>query len=54
MKDNQPKIQNIKLTEFLKLDKEDFIIQFMSNEIANEDCTNKVLKVAKEKVNYLK
>ena len=52
------KIQIIKLAEFLKLDKEDLIIQFMSDkiayEIANEDCANKVLKVAEEKVNYLK
>lgn len=48
----------IKLAEILKLDKEDLLIQFISDriayEIADEDCASKVLKVAEEKVRYLK
>ena len=48
----------IKLAEILKLDKEDLLIQFISDriayEIANEDCASKVLKVAEQKVRYLK
>jgi len=48
----------IKLAEILKLDKEDLLVQFMSEkiayEIANEDCANKVLKAAEQKVKYLK
>jgi transcriptional regulator with XRE-family HTH domain len=48
----------IKLAEILKLDKEDLLVQFISDriayEIAGEDCANKVLKVAKQKVKYLK
>ena len=48
----------IKLAEILKLDKEDLLVQFMSEkiayEIADEDCASKVLKVAEQKVKYLK
>lgn len=48
----------IKLAEILKLDKEELLIQFMSEkiayEIANEDCANKVLKAAEKKVKYLR
>lgn len=48
----------IKLAEILKLDKEDLLVQFMSEkiayEIANEDCANKVLKAAEQKIKYLK
>lgn len=48
----------IKLAEILKLDKEELLIQFMSEkiayEIANEDCANKVLKEAEKKVKYLR
>jgi transcriptional regulator with XRE-family HTH domain len=48
----------IKLAEILKLDKEDLLVQFMSEkiayEIAEEDCAGKVLKAAEEKVEYLK
>lgn len=48
----------IKLAEVLKLDKEDLLIQFISEkiayEIAGEDCASKVLKVAEQKVKYLK
>jgi transcriptional regulator with XRE-family HTH domain len=48
----------IKLAEILKLDKEDLLIQFMSEkiayEIADEDCASKVLKAAEKKVKYIK
>ena len=48
----------IKLAEILKLDKEDLLVQFMSEkiayEIADEDCASKVLKVAEQKINYIK
>ncbi|WP_197743824.1 helix-turn-helix domain-containing protein [Candidatus Nitrosacidococcus tergens] len=42
----------IKLAEILKLDKEDLLVQFMSEriayEIADESCTTKVLKIAEQ------
>lgn len=48
----------IKLAEILKLDKEDLLVQFMSEkiayEIADEDYASKVLKVAEKKVKYLR
>ena len=48
----------IKLAEILKLDKEYLLVQFISEriayEIAEEDCASKVLKVAEQKVKYLK
>ena len=48
----------IKLAEILKLDKEDLLVQFMSEriayEIADEDCATKVLKVAEQIVKYIK
>lgn len=48
----------VKLAEILKLDKEDLLVQFMSEkiayEIADEACASKVLKVAEQKVKYLK
>src|SRR5690554_4168922 len=48
----------IKLAEILKLDKEDLLVQFMSEkiayEIADEECATKVLKVAEQKVRYIK
>jgi transcriptional regulator with XRE-family HTH domain len=48
----------IKLAEILKLDKEDLLVQFISEriayEIADEDCANKVLKAAEQKVKFLK
>ncbi|AXT50307.1 XRE family transcriptional regulator [Aquimarina sp. BL5] len=47
-----------KLAEILTLDKDELLVQFMSDkiayEIAGEDCANKVLKVAEKKVKYLK
>lgn len=47
-----------KLAEILKLDKDELLIQFISDkiayEIADEDCASKVLKVAEEKIKYLK
>jgi transcriptional regulator with XRE-family HTH domain len=46
-----------KLAEILKLDKNELMVQFMSDkiayEIADEDCANRVLKVAEKKVKYL-
>ena len=48
----------IKLAEILNLDKEDLLVQFISEkiayEIAYEDCASKVLEVAEQKVKYLK
>ena len=48
----------IKLADILKLDKEELLVQFMSEkiayEIADEDCASKVLKVAEQKINYIK
>lgn len=57
--ERKPTKENIiKLAEILKLDKEDLLVQFMSDkiayEIADEDYANKVLKVAEQKVKYLK
>lgn len=47
-----------KLAEILKLDKDELLVQFISDkiayEIADEDCASKVLKVAKKKIKYLK
>ena len=46
------------LAEILKLDKDELMIQFISDkiayEIANEDFANKALKVAERKIMYLK
>jgi len=48
----------IRLAEILKLDKEDLLVQFISEKIAyeivDEDCASKVLKAAEQKVKYLK
>lgn len=48
----------LKIAEILQLDKQELLIQFMSdkiaNEIANEECASKVLKIAKEKIEYIK
>lgn len=47
-----------KLSEILKLDKDELMIQYFSDkiayEMANEDCASKVLKVAEKKIKYLK
>lgn len=47
-----------KLAEILKLDKDELLVQYISDkiayEIADEDCASKVLKVAEKKVKYLK
>lgn len=52
------RVHIIKLAEFLKLDKDELIVQFMSDkiayEIADEECAKRVLRVAEKKVNYLK
>lgn len=57
--ERKPTKDNIyKLSEILKLDKDELMVQFMSDkiayEIADEDCANRVLKVAEKKVKYLK
>lgn len=48
----------LKIAEILQLDKQELLIQFMSDkiayEIADEDCASRVLKVAKEKIEYIK
>ena len=47
-----------KLAEILELDKDELLIQFISDKIAyeivDEDCASKVLKVAEKKIKYLK
>lgn len=47
-----------KLAEILELDKDELLIQFISDkiayEIADEDCASKVLKVAQKKIQYIK
>jgi transcriptional regulator with XRE-family HTH domain len=47
-----------KLAEILKLDKDELLIQFISDKIAyeivDENCASKVLKVAEKKIKYLK
>ncbi len=47
-----------KLAEILKLDKDELLVQFISDkiayEIAGEDCAAKVLKAAEKKIKYLK
>ena len=47
-----------KLAEILKLDKDELLVQFMSDkiayEIADEDCAVKVLEAAEKKIKYLK
>ena len=48
----------VKLAEILELDKEELLVQFMSDkiayEIADEEFADRVLKVAETKINYLK
>ena len=47
-----------KIAEILQLDKQELLVQFMSDkiayEIADEDCATRVLKVAEEKIKYIK
>lgn len=47
-----------KLSEILELDKEKLLIEFLSdkivNELVQEDCAQKALRVAEKKINYLK
>lgn len=47
-----------KLSEILKIDKDELLIQFISDKIAyeivDEECANKMLKVAEKKIKYLK
>lgn len=52
------KVLLVKLSQILKLDINDLLVQFISDkiafEIANEDCAKEVLKVAEDKIKYLK
>lgn len=55
--ERKPTRENIiKLAQILKLDRDELLIQFMSDkiayEIADEDCATKVLRVAEKKVRY--
>ncbi len=47
-----------KLSEILELDKDELLVQFISDKIAyeivDEDYANEVLKVAEKKIKYLK
>lgn len=47
-----------KLAEILQLDKDDLLVQYISDkiayEIADEDFANRVLKVAEKKIKYIK
>ncbi len=47
-----------RLAEILKLDKDELLVQFISDKIAyefaDEDCANNTLKVAEKKIKYLK
>ncbi len=57
--ERKPTKENIiKLAEILDIDKEDLLVQFISEriayEIADEECASKVLKAAEQKVKYLK
>lgn len=48
----------LKLAEILELDKEELLAQYMSDkiayDIAEEDCADRVLKLAEKKVQYIK
>lgn len=48
----------LKIAEILQIDKQELLVQFMSDkiayEIADEDCATRVLKVAEEKIKYIK
>jgi len=48
----------LKIAEILQLDKQELLVQFMSDkiayEIADEDYASRVLKVAEEKIEYIK
>ncbi|NVO11434.1 MAG: helix-turn-helix transcriptional regulator [Bacteroidales bacterium] len=48
----------IKLAEILKFDKDELLAQYMSDkiayDIADEDCADRVLKLAEKKIKYLK
>ena len=57
--ERKPSKENInRLAKILKFEKDELMIQYMSDkiayEIADEDCADRVLKVAERKVKYLK
>lgn len=57
--DRKPNRENIgKLSEILEIDREQLMVQFLSEkiayEIAGEECAAKALKVAEKKVQYIK
>ena len=57
--DRRPTKENItKLSEILDIDREELMVQFLSDKIAyeivEEDCANKALKAAEKKIKYIK
>ncbi|HBC88749.1 MAG TPA: transcriptional regulator [Lentisphaeria bacterium] len=57
--DRKPTKDNInKLSEILEIDRTQLMVQFLSEkiayEIADEDCAPQVLKVAEDKIKYIK
>jgi transcriptional regulator with XRE-family HTH domain len=57
--DRNPNKENInKLSEILEIDREELMVQFLSEKIAyeivEEDCASRALKVAEKKIKYIK
>lgn len=57
--DRKPTKENIsKLSEILEIDREELMVQFLSEKIAyeivEEDCASRALKVAEKKIKYIK
>lgn len=57
--DRKPTKDNIsKLSEILEIDREELMVQFLSEKIAyeivEEDCASRALKVAEKKIKYIK
>ena len=57
--DRKPTKENIsKLSEILEIDREELMVQFLSEKIAyeivGEDCASRALKVAEKKIKYIK
>ncbi len=57
--DRNPNKESInKLSEILEIDREELMVQFLSEKIAyeivEEDCASRALKVAEKKIKYIK
>lgn len=57
--DRKPTKENIsKLSEILEIDREELMVQFLSEKIAyeivEEDCASRALKVAEKKIKYIR